>query len=190
MLNYCQVVRLLRKSDTTNTTSVGDTAGKYDEKIVGATFRDNLTGQEHSVYAKSVLLCGGPFTDENEKCVEAVRGASGIHIVLPSYYAPKGFGLVDMNTSDGRFLFFLPWQNHVLVGTTDKPCKPNMRPEPEEEVPIIRNSLTMEYRDIVAAKRGIKVSVTESADVLSAWSGIRPLAIDPHARNDAGSTSS
>ena len=36
---------------------------------------------------------------ENENCVEAVRGASGIHIVLPSYYAPKGFGLVDMNTS-------------------------------------------------------------------------------------------
>ena len=95
---------------------------------------------------------------ENEKCVEAVRGASGIHIVLPSYYAPKGFGLVDMNTSgqgashcigskpcyrncvrclcviDGRFLFFLPWQDHVLVGTTDKPCKPNMRPEPDEEV--------------------------------------------------------
>ncbi len=35
---------------------------------------------------------------------------------------------------DGRFLFFLPWQDHVLVGTTDKPCKPNMRPEPDEEV--------------------------------------------------------
>jgi hypothetical protein len=24
--------------------------------------------------------------------------------------------MVDMSTSDGRFLFFLPWMGHVLVG--------------------------------------------------------------------------
>ena len=28
-------------------------------------------------------------------------------------------GMVDMSTSDGRFLFFLPWEDHVVVGTTD-----------------------------------------------------------------------
>jgi len=28
-------------------------------------------------------------------------------------------GLLDYNTSDGRFLFMLPWQGHTLVGTTD-----------------------------------------------------------------------
>lgn len=125
--------------------------------MCGAVVRDAISGKEFSVRAKSVLLCGGPFTDDlrrmhDKTCQEAVRGASGIHIVLPSYYAPKGFGLVDMNTSgvrcsfslyrvewvhglsDGRFLFFLPWQNHVLVGTTDKPCKVSMRPEPDETV--------------------------------------------------------
>ena len=59
---------------------------------------------------------------------------SGIHIVLPSYYAPEGIGLVDMSTSDGRFLFLLPWQGHVVVGTTDSPCSNiDMRPEPEEK---------------------------------------------------------
>jgi glycerol-3-phosphate dehydrogenase len=40
----------------------------------------------------------------------AVRGATGIHIILPSYYAPSSIGLVDMQTSDGRFMFLLPWQ--------------------------------------------------------------------------------
>lgn len=39
--------------------------------------------------------------------------------MLPGYYNNANIGLVDMNTSDGRFLFFLPWQDHVLVGTTD-----------------------------------------------------------------------
>ena len=28
-------------------------------------------------------------------------------------------GLLDYNTSDGRFLFMLPWEGHTLVGTTD-----------------------------------------------------------------------
>jgi len=66
--------------------------------------RDKISGKDFKLHAKSVLLCGGPFTDDlrrlhDQTCGEAVRGASGIHIVLPAYYAPKGFGLVDMNTS-------------------------------------------------------------------------------------------
>ena len=74
------------------------------EKVIGVVIRDNITGSEYPVYSKSTLLCGGPFTDDirrlqDPQCQEAVRGASGIHIVLPSYYAPKSFGLVDMNTS-------------------------------------------------------------------------------------------
>lgn len=108
-------------------------------KVVGAVVVDKLTGKEIKLFAKSVLLCGGPFTDdlrklEDSKAKESVTGASGIHIVLPSYFAPSGFGLVDMNTSDGRFLFFLPWNDHVLVGTTDHKCKPTMRPVPDESV--------------------------------------------------------
>ena len=60
-------------------------------------------------------------------------GASGIHVVLPGFYAPKGIGMVDMATSDGRFLFFLPWLGHTVVGTTDTPCEePSMRPVPSE----------------------------------------------------------
>lgn len=108
-------------------------------KVIGAVMVDKMSGKEFKVYAKSVLLCGGPFTDdlrkmEDPKSKESVTGASGIHIVLPSYFAPSGFGLVDMNTSDGRFLFFLPWNDHVLVGTTDHKCKPTMRPVPDEAV--------------------------------------------------------
>ena len=42
--------------------------------------------------------------------------------------------MVDMSTSDGRFLFVLPWLGHVLVGTTDsKDPTPSMTPVPEEE---------------------------------------------------------
>jgi len=62
----------------------------------------------------------------------AVQGASGTHIVLPGYYSPNEMGLLDYNTSDGRFLFFLPWQGHTLVGTTDKKCQAETLPTPPE----------------------------------------------------------
>jgi hypothetical protein len=35
------------------------------------------------------------------------------------YISIYSLGMVDMSTSDGRFMFFLPWNGHVLVGTTD-----------------------------------------------------------------------
>ena len=140
--NYCEAVSLLR----------GDAASAT--RVTGAVVRDVLTGKEFTLRAKSVLLCGGPFTDElrameekEEKNItnkssnsssgtfkRAVEGASGIHIVLPAYFAPSSIGLVDMNTSDGRFMFFLPWKGHVLVGTTDHKCQPTMRPVPDESV--------------------------------------------------------
>ena len=39
-----------------------------------------------------------------------LQGGPGVHIVLPGYMCPRDMGLLDYNTSDGRFLFFLPWQ--------------------------------------------------------------------------------
>jgi glycerol-3-phosphate dehydrogenase len=125
--NYCEARALLRADGTPT------------GKVVGATVCDVMTGKEFDIRAKSVLLCGGPFTDElraleDPACKPAIEGASGIHIVLPAYFAPENIGLVDMNTSDGRFMFFLPWKSHVLVGTTDHQSKPTMRPIPDESV--------------------------------------------------------
>jgi glycerol-3-phosphate dehydrogenase len=107
-------------------------------KVSGAVVHDTVTDETFHITADSVLFCGGPFTDELRKledpdCTSAVDGASGIHIVMPGYYAPRGVGMVDMNTSDGRFLFFLPWEDHVVVGTTDHRAKPSMRPIPAED---------------------------------------------------------
>jgi glycerol-3-phosphate dehydrogenase len=115
MANYCEVVRLLKNPGSS--------------KVVGAVVRDTIEGKEFNVYARSVLFCGGAYTDglrrmelEGSKVAmaPAVTAAAGTHIVVPSYFSPSNFGLVDMNTSDGRFLFILPFMGHVLIGTTDK----------------------------------------------------------------------
>jgi glycerol-3-phosphate dehydrogenase len=87
-----------------------------------------------------------------------------------------------MATSDGRFLFFLPWMGKTLVGTTDVACpKPSPRPQPTEA----------EIQWLVDEASKYMVFPIRRSDVLSAWSGVRPLAVDPHATgSDDGKTSS
>lgn len=172
MCNYCEVTSLLKQPGS--------------HRVIGAVVKDTTTGNEIKVYAKSVLFAGGAYTDNLRRMeadsevgfVPAVMGASGTHIVVPNYFCPNRFGMVDMNTSDGRFLFILPWQNHVLIGTTDKKCKPVNLPQPSEtDIMWLLNE----------AKRYLHSDISlERKHVLSAWCGIRPLAMDPHAES-AGS---
>jgi glycerol-3-phosphate dehydrogenase len=42
-------------------------------------------------------------------------------------------GLLDPATSDGRVIFFLPWEKMTIAGTTDTPTKITPHPIPMEE---------------------------------------------------------
>jgi len=150
-----------------------------NDKVIGITCRDNLSGETFEVYAKAIVFAGGPFTDslrklEDANAKRAVNAAAGTHIVLPSYYCPGGIGLLDINTSDGRFLFFLPWQGHTLVGTTDRkePSPTSYHGPPEDEI----TWLLAEVQKYIS--KDVKV---RRSDVLSAWQGYRPLGSDPNA---------
>lgn len=62
-----------------------------------------------------------------------VAPSSGVHITLPNYYSPRTMGLLDPATSDGRVIFFLPWQGNTIAGTTDTPTGVTDEPLPREE---------------------------------------------------------
>ena len=115
-LNYVEMVDVLYDDD--------------DGRAIGIRCVDTLTMDEFDVFAKSIVFAGGPFTDElrlkeDPNSQPAVNGAAGTHIVLPGYYI-NDIGLLDINTSDGRFLFFLPWLGSTLVGTTDRKGTPSL----------------------------------------------------------------
>ena len=115
----------------------------------------------------------GESTDGDEKAEDAVAGASGTHVVLPGYYCPRDQGLLDYNTSDGRFLFFLPWLGHTLVGTTDAPSAAETRPTaPEDEVQWLLNECSRYLSPDVRVSR---------KDVLSAWRGWSRRGVPPRA---------
>ncbi|XP_057303376.1 glycerol-3-phosphate dehydrogenase, mitochondrial-like [Hydractinia symbiolongicarpus] len=165
-VNHVEVTRLLFKKDDNN----------HTETVCGAHIRDTLTGEEWDVKAKCVVNATGPFTDairklDNKESMNICQPASGVHVVLPDYYCPKDMGLLDPSTSDGRVIFFLPWEGKTIVGTTDKKCDVTYNPEPsEEEIQFILNEVKRYVNPDIQVRRG---------DVLSAWSGIRPLVVDP-----------
>lgn len=163
--NHTEVVNLIRK----------------DGKVVGARCRDNFEGDEFDVYAKIVVNATGPFTDgvrkmEDKNVNTMIVPSAGVHITLPDYYSPDGMGLIVPKTKDGRVVFMLPWLGRTIAGTTDSSTEITPLPKPHaDEVAFILDALS-DY---------LRIEV-RSSDVQSAWSGIRPLAINPDANK--GST--
>ena len=185
-------------------------------KISGARVRDEITGEEIDVRAKCVVNATGPFTDsirqmDEQSVAKICSPSAGVHIVLPGYYSPESMGLLDPSTSDGRVIFFLPWQVRpssfrsplttftynsliyiikfiifkftrctlllllqglTIAGTTDSPCEVTHSPSPtEKDIQFILQEIRNYLNPDIEVRRG---------DVLSAWSGIRPLVSDPN----------
>ena len=118
--NHVEVVKLLKKPRQTGKSN----SNFGSEELCGAVVRDTISGDTWTVHAKGIINATGPFCDSIRKMdggvelQEIVAPSAGVHIVLPSYFSPKNMGLIDPNTSDGRVIFFLPWQGSVLAGTT------------------------------------------------------------------------
>uniref|UniRef100_A0A3B3RHL2 Glycerol-3-phosphate dehydrogenase, mitochondrial n=1 Tax=Paramormyrops kingsleyae TaxID=1676925 RepID=A0A3B3RHL2_9TELE len=168
--NYTEVVRLLKTADVCT--------GK--QRVCGARCRDVITGQEFDVRAKCVINATGPFTDsvrkmDDQKNPNICQPSAGVHIVIPGYYSPDNMGLLDPATSDGRVIFFLPWEKMTIAGTTDTPTDVTAHPIPrEEDINFILTEVRNYLSPDVEVRRG---------DVLAAWSGIRPLVTDPNSKD-------
>ncbi len=157
-------------------------------QVEGTVVRDVHTGERFTVRARAVVNATGPFSDAvrrmarqpdgkdpgatpEERKHDIVEPAGGVHIVLPDHFSPSNkMGLIVPSTSDGRVLFFLPWEGGTLCGTTDSTSELTMLPRPSaDEVDwILRESGKYLNRRI------------SRDDVRSAWSGIRPLVKDIH----------
>lgn len=167
--NHTEVVSLIREG--------------ADGRVIGARCRDILTDEQFDVFAKVVINATGPFTDsirkmENKDAVPMIVPSAGVHVTLPSYYSAEGMGLIVPKTKDGRVVFMLPWLGETIAGTTDSNTDISDLPVPHaEEVAFILDALS-DY---------LRIDV-RNGDVQSAWSGIRPLAVDPRANVQEGKT--
>eukprot|EP00397_Hematodinium_sp_SG-2012_P013262 GEMP01013458.1.p1 GENE.GEMP01013458.1~~GEMP01013458.1.p1 ORF type:complete len:672 (+),score=148.22 GEMP01013458.1:3-2018(+) len=144
-------------------------------KAIGCESVDKITGDKFTIRAKNIVFAGGAFTGGlhmlgagGEEVDSIISGAGGTHIVLPEHFCPRNLGYVNMKTSDGRFLFYLPWMGHTLVGTTDDTTsEPELHTAPSErDIEWILNELKKYLEPSIQLQR---------SDVLAAWYGVRPL---------------
>lgn len=161
ILNYARVTGLVKQG--------GAVAGVrvVDEDPAAA----DGGGVEREVRARVVVNATGPWTDEIRRMDEPastrlVRHSQGVHLVLARDFLPGESAIMVPRTDDGRVLFAIPWQDRVVVGTTDTPVREaRLEPVPlDSEVDFL-----LEH----AARYLTRDPARE--DVLSVFAGLRPL---------------
>ncbi|HXK92147.1 MAG TPA: glycerol-3-phosphate dehydrogenase/oxidase, partial [bacterium] len=156
LLNYARVTRLVKD---------------VDGYIKGLEFLDEETGQYHELSARCVINATGPFGDElrrlDDPAAEALIAPSqGVHIVLDHTYLPGDTAIMVPHTRDGRVMFAIPWHGHTVVGTTDTPIS---------EVRLEPRPLAHEIDFILETAGGYLAKRPSRSDILSVFTGIRPL---------------
>jgi glycerol-3-phosphate dehydrogenase len=90
----------------------------------GVLFRDRITGKDARVDAAWVVNCCGPWADRicQRSSIRTAKpmltGVRGSHIVLPLFPAAPSNPLYT-EAADGRPIFVLPWNEQLMVGTTE-----------------------------------------------------------------------
>ncbi|HVP00490.1 MAG TPA: FAD-dependent oxidoreductase, partial [Bryobacteraceae bacterium] len=142
----------------------------------GVLFRDRVTGKDQRVDAGWVINCAGPWVDRicQRSTVRTkkplIGGVRGSHIVLPRFSGAPTAALYT-EAPDGRPVFVLPWNDQILVGTTEVPdtTDPGRTAPSAEEIEYLLKLVT-----------GLFPRAKLSAhDIRYAFAGIRPLASTP-----------
>jgi len=174
VVNHCKVVKILK-----------DPASK---KCSGVVAVDELTGKKYEIRANCVVNATGYLSDsilrmdrddtvlnfESTSNHDIIRPSSGVHLSVDRSLTPENTGLLFPKTKDGRVLFVVPWQDRTIIGTTDHPESldqlKDQPPKPkQEDIDYILEHLADSFDKPITKDQ-----------VLSTWSGIRPL-VDPSA---------
>jgi len=130
------------------------------------------------VRARAIVNAAGPWAGSllgafpGAKRVGGISLVKGSHIIVPRLY--PGAHAFILQQDDGRIVFAIPYQHRfTLVGTTDLVVG-----EDEREAPRISPE---EVAYLCAAANGYFERQIGSADIVSTYSGIRPLYDDGQA---------
>ena len=143
-------------------------------RVNGATVKDELTGEEITVKAKTIINACGPWVDTLRKHEGSLNGkklllTKGVHLVVDhSRFPIKASVYFDVPT-DKRMIFAIPRNGKVYIGTTD-----TVYGEHEDAKYPFATKDDADY--ILAAANYMFPSIDLTVDdVESTWAGLRPL---------------
>ena len=156
VLNYFEVAQLHKK----------------EGKITGVVATEGESGVVYNLQSNVVINATGVFADALHQLdggrKPLLKQSQGVHIVLEQKTFPAASALMIPQTADGRVLFAIPWQRHVVVGTTDTPVsKSELEPK----------ALEGEIQFILETLNGVVEKQVTKKDIRSVFAGLRPLVL-------------
>jgi glycerol-3-phosphate dehydrogenase len=154
-VNYCTVTNFIYR----------------DEKINGATVRDEANDTVFNIHAKAIVNAAGPWVDELRQLDSSLKGkrlhlTKGVHIVVPREKLPVKQAIY-FDVGDGRMIFAIPRDRITYIGTTDTNYN-----DSKEQVVASKDDVT--YL-INAVNHTFNTTNLTVSDIESTWAGLRPL---------------
>jgi len=156
LINYVNVENLIKENDL----------------ITGVCFEDKISGEKKIIKSKVVVNATGVFSDaiillDQPEAKPMIRPSQGVHLVLEKSFLNGVHAIMVPQTSDGRVLFAVPWNDYVVVGTTDTPINETL------EEPV---ALESEIEFILQNAGTYMTKKPTRKDIKSVFAGLRPLA--------------
>ena len=138
----------------------------------GVVFKDLLGGATREARAGLVLNAAGPWVDEvlggaRAEGERLLGGTKGSHVVVRAFGGAPRAAVYAEAAEDGRPFFVVPWDDKLLIGTTDERYAGDL-----DRVEADAREVAYLLRE---ANRVLPAARLTQADVLYTYSGVRPL---------------
>lgn len=140
-------------------------------KIQAVRCHDRYSGSDVTIRCRTCVNATGVWCDQLMRMIEPgwsirVLPAKGIHIMVPSSAFETNTALF-LPTFDKRYVFVVPWQRALMIGTTDSLYQGKL----ENPLP---NSDEIDY--LLSAVNGYcRERKLNRSDIIASWAGLRPL---------------
>ena len=143
---------------------------REDGRVRGVQVEDCEAGASLQLRCGVLAVATGAWA-ERLRPAEAprqLRPLRGSHLLLPGWRLPVAQAFTFLHERDRRPVFVFPWEGATVVGTTDLDHHENLDPSASisaEELDYLLAACTQQFpgAEVIAA------------DVLSTWSGVRPV---------------
>jgi glycerol-3-phosphate dehydrogenase len=157
-------------AEAVNGTEVFEFGRSAQGRVSNARLRDLATRREYTVSAHAIVNAAGPSVErvrgmDQKDLVSEMRPAKGVHLVIPRDRVRSEHAVI-FAASDGRLVFFSPWEEVALLGTTDDFTD-------EIDDPVVYSD-EADYL-LAAANSAFPRAELTRADLLAVYAGVRPL---------------
>ena len=148
----------------------------------GILLRDRMSNRDERIDGAWIINCSGPWADRIcqrssiRTAQPVLAGVRGSHIVLPRFPGAPNAALYT-EAADGRPVFIIPWNEQIMVGTTEVEDSndPGKTVPSNEEIEYLLRTVTQLFpRAKIAAH-----------DIRYAFAGVRPLPYSPGRRSSS-----